>query len=71
MNSYDIVEKTVGVYNAEAGKIGLTRHLASCHGPGDRVEKYRFQNRYKSIVCEEDAYFKELVKNYAGKKGLI
>ena len=39
MNSYDIVEKTVGVCNAEAGKIGRTRHLASCHGLRDRAEK--------------------------------
>ncbi len=25
-----------------------------------------FQNRYKSIVCEEDAYFKELVRSMGG-----
>ncbi|MEE8553797.1 MAG: transposase, partial [Desulfobacterales bacterium] len=27
-----------------------------------RRHGYLFQNRYKSIVCEEDAYFKELVR---------
>lgn len=57
----------------------LTGHASHYNRP-HRRHGYLFQNRYKSIVCEEDPYFKELVRyihlnppesRRRGKPGLI
>ena len=39
----------------------LTGYVVSFNRRHDRVGRL-FQNRYKSIICEEDAYFTELVR---------
>ncbi len=37
---------------------GYTVNYNRCH----KRYGHLFQNRYKSIVCEEDVYFKELIR---------
>lgn len=55
--------------DAEATEVGHSRLGASRHGTGHRGRNLRhkrkghlFQNRYKSIVVEEEPYFLELVR---------
>jgi len=52
--------------SAEIGLSGYMRRLltgyAISYNRGHRRWGYLFQNRYKSIVCDEDAYFTELVR---------
>jgi REP element-mobilizing transposase RayT len=52
--------------SSEMGLSGFMRRLltgyAVSYNRRHRRWGYLFQNRYKSIVCDEDAYFKELVR---------
>ena len=52
--------------SAEIGLSGFMRRLltgyAISYNRRHRRWGHLFQNRYKSIICEEDAYFKELVR---------
>ena len=52
--------------SAEIGLSGFMRRLltgyAISYNRRHRRVGYLFQNRYKSIICEEDAYFTELVR---------
>ena len=52
--------------SAEIGLAGFMRRLltgyAISYNRRHRRWGHLFQNRYKSIICEEDAYFKELVR---------
>lgn len=52
-----------------SGAVGLPKFMrrlltgyAVCYNHRHLRHGHLFQNRYKSIVCEEDAYFKELVR---------
>ena len=53
----------------KSGKKGLSQYLrrfltryAMAYNRRHKRHGYLFQNRFKSIVCEEDAYFQELVR---------
>ncbi len=52
--------------SAEIGLAGFMRRLltgyAVSYNRGHRRWGHLFQNRYKSIICDEDAYFTELVR---------
>jgi REP element-mobilizing transposase RayT len=54
------------VKSGPAGLAGIMRRLLTGHAVyynrRHRRHGHLFQNRYKSIVCEEDPYFKELVR---------
>ncbi len=57
------------VFDCASGASGLpafTRRLlsgyAASYNRRHRRSGHLFQNRYKSILCEEDPYFKELVR---------
>ncbi|CAB1065480.1 hypothetical protein D1BOALGB6SA_10277, partial [Olavius sp. associated proteobacterium Delta 1] len=52
--------------SSEMGLSGFMRRLltgyAVSYNRRHRRRGHLFQNRYKSIVCDEDAYFTELVR---------
>ncbi|MFO7783312.1 MAG: transposase [Thermodesulfobacteriota bacterium] len=54
------------LHSGQAGLPGFMRRLLTGYAVSYNLRHSRhghlFQNRYKSIVCEEDAYFKELVR---------
>jgi REP element-mobilizing transposase RayT len=53
----------------KSGKAGISKYMrrfltryAMAYNRRHQRHGYLFQNRYKSIICEEDAYFQELVR---------
>jgi putative transposase len=53
----------------KSGKEGISKYMrrfltryAMAYNRRHKRHGYLFQNRYKSIICEEDAYFQELVR---------